>query len=285
MEAFDRRGILVWNEAPIYQLPNRYLNMTSVRNAAISAVERMVRRDRSHPSVLAWSLGNELAFQESERGAVGPGFARFVRDGARTARKLDRTRLVALDRHSRIGEATYNRAFRVLDALGINEYFGWYRTAPITRGRRRRASSGRSSTAFTRRTRGWPCSSRSSAPSRRSTAPRRSAGYAFQSKYLREHLDIHGSKPFVNGSMIWILRDFRVGPGWTGGNDPRRATPPWNNKGLIDENGIRKPAFGRCARCSGARGSSDDRAPGRRAARSDLRAGCPQGVVTTLPVA
>ena len=37
----------------------------------------MIIRDRSHPSVLAWSLGNELAFQETEAGAVGGGFARW----------------------------------------------------------------------------------------------------------------------------------------------------------------------------------------------------------------
>jgi beta-glucuronidase len=245
MEAFDRRGILVWNEAPIYQLPNRYLNMTSVRNAAISAVERMVRRDRSHPSVLAWSLGNELAFQESERGAVGPGFARFVRDGARTARKLDGTRLVALDRHSRIGEATYNPAFRVLDALGINEYFGWYRTAPITRGPSQTRELGPFLDGIhAQNPRLALLITEFGAESTFNGTETQRGSYAFQTKYLREHLDIHGSKPFVNGSMIWILKDFRVGPGWTGGNDPRRATPPWNNKGLIDENGIRKPAFG-----------------------------------------
>ena len=52
------------------------------------------------------SLGNELAFQQSENGVVGPGFARYLADGSRAVRKLDNTRLVGLDRHSRIGEPT-----------------------------------------------------------------------------------------------------------------------------------------------------------------------------------
>ena len=65
--------------------------------------------------------------------------------------------------------------------------------------------------------------------------------------YLRDHLAIHASKPYVNGSIIWILKDFRVVPGWRGGNDPAYATPPWNNKGLIDESGAIKPAFGTVA--------------------------------------
>jgi len=244
MEAFDRAGILVWDEAPVYQLSNRMLNLGGVRKAAISVNQRMVMRDRSHPSVLAWSLGNELAFQETEQGAVGPGFGRFVRDGARAIRRLDKSRLVALDRHSRIGEPTYNPAFNTLDALGINEYFGWYRTAPATRGPSRtdelgpfldgiHAANPRTALFITEF---------GAESTFHGTAGQRGS-FEFQDSYLRQHLAIHASRPFVNGSLIWILKDFRVAPGWTGGNDPRRSTPPWNNKGIIDENGARKPAF------------------------------------------
>lgn len=41
--------------------------------------------------------------------------------------------------------------------------------------------------------------------------------------------------------MIWALRDFRVIPGWKGGNP--RPNPPYNHKGLLDVNGNPKPAF------------------------------------------
>ena len=245
LEAFDRYGILVWDEAPVYQLPNTILDQPSVRNAGISVNRRMVLRDRSHPSVLAWSIGNELAFQESEHAVVGPGFARYVADAAREIRKLDKTRLVALDRHSRIGEATYNPAFNTLDALGINEYFGWYRTAPFTRPPSRTDELGpfldgihaaHPSTAL--------FITEFGAEATVYGDPKARGTFEFQRDYLRDHLAIHASRPFVNGSMIWILKDFRVVPNWTGGNDPTRSTPPWNNKGLIDENGARKLAFG-----------------------------------------
>jgi beta-glucuronidase len=244
LEAFDRYGILFWEQAPVYQLPNSFLNRPGVRRAATSVVQRMVLRDRSHPSVLAWSLGNELAFQETEGAAVGPGFARYVAVGARQVRKLDNTRLVALDRHSRIGEPTYNPAFNTLDALGINEYFGWYRTAPLSRPPSRTDELGafldgihaaHPSTALFITEFGAEATGHGPASAR--------GTYEFQDNYLRDHLAIHASRPFVNGSLIWILKDFRVAPNWTGGNDVRRATPPWNNKGLIEENGAPKPAY------------------------------------------
>ena len=65
--------------------------------------------------------------------------------------------------------------------------------------------------------------------------------YAFQTRFLREHLSVAASRPYVNGAMIWALRDFRVMPGWTGGNP--LPDPPFNHKGLLDLSGEPKPAF------------------------------------------
>jgi beta-glucuronidase len=45
----------------------------------------------------------------------------------------------------------------------------------------------------------------------------------------------------VNAAIVWALHDFRVRPGWTGGNP--LPHPPVNEKGLIDDTGARKPAF------------------------------------------
>ena len=64
---------------------------------------------------------------------------------------------------------------------------------------------------------------------------------AFQTRWMRDHLAIHESRPFVNGSIVWALRDFRVHPTWSGGNP--LPNPPWNNKGLFEEEGAPKPAF------------------------------------------
>jgi beta-glucuronidase len=67
--------------------------------------------------------------------------------------------------------------------------------------------------------------------------------YEFQRRYALDHLAIHGSKPFVNGSVYWALRDFRVNQTWQGGAPAEYAQPPWHNKSLLEETNQRKPAF------------------------------------------
>jgi beta-galactosidase/beta-glucuronidase len=244
LEAFDRRGVLVWSGAPVYQLPNSFLNVRSVRSAAIAVNQRMVLRDRSHPSVLAWSIANELAEQVGEGGVVGPGYARYVVDAARAVRRLDKTRLVALDRHLRIGEPVFAPALTHVDALGINEYFGWYKSSAAGLPPSKTTDLGPvldqfhaayPHTAFFITEFGAEATGHGPVGER--------GTFEFQSRWLLDHLAIHASRSFLNGSMIWILKDFRVTPTWIGGNSSQRSTPPWNNKGLIDQSGAPKPAF------------------------------------------
>ena len=73
LELADRYGILVWSEVPVYQMSDSLFRKAAVRRQAISMVRDMVNRDRSHPSVLVWSLGNENTSRP------GVGFTRYVR--------------------------------------------------------------------------------------------------------------------------------------------------------------------------------------------------------------
>ena len=43
------------------------------------------------------------------------------------------------------------------------------------------------------------------------------------------------------GAIAWILQDFKVRPGWSGGNPV--PDPPWVHKGLLDPNGNLKPVY------------------------------------------
>ena len=65
--------------------------------------------------------------------------------------------------------------------------------------------------------------------------------YAFQQDFLTYHMGVFTQKPFLNGALVWILRDFKVKPGYDGGNPV--PTPPYNAKGLVDAGGTKKPAF------------------------------------------
>ena len=60
LEAMDRRGVLVWDQAPIYQVQNDRWELPSVRRNAVALNAEVVRRDRGHPSVMAYSMANEL---------------------------------------------------------------------------------------------------------------------------------------------------------------------------------------------------------------------------------
>ncbi|HEX6712166.1 MAG TPA: hypothetical protein VF066_02235, partial [Thermoleophilaceae bacterium] len=64
--------------------------------------------------------------------------------------------------------------------------------------------------------------------------------YAFQQRFLASHLRIFDRTPYVSGALAWVLRDFAVRPGWTGGNP--HPDPPILFKGLFDEDGSPKPA-------------------------------------------
>jgi beta-glucuronidase len=244
LEAFDRYGILYWSEAPVYQLPNAMLDQPAIRAKAVRVNRDVVLRDRSHPSVIAWSLANELAYDESEQGRVGPGYSRFVLDGARAVREVDRSRLVAIDRHSRIGEQVYYPAFRTLDAIGVNEYFGWYRAVTGNRPASRSDELGPYLDELHRAYPDKPLMITEFGAESTFNGPDTERGsFGFQARLLHEHLAQLPSRPFVAGALVWILKDFRVTPGWVGGNSQARATPPWNNKGLIDQTGALKPAY------------------------------------------
>jgi len=78
LDACDTLGMLVLDET----------RMMSSNDEGLSQLERMILRDRNHPSVFAWSIGNEEPEQGTERGA------REAQTMKRKARELDPTRLI-----------------------------------------------------------------------------------------------------------------------------------------------------------------------------------------------
>jgi beta-galactosidase len=101
LDACDRLGILVMNE-------NRTVGAT---DEALSQLDRLIRRDRNHPSVVIWSLGNEeMAIQKSDTGA------RIASVLQRAATRLDSTRPTTLAMNGYWGEGFS----RVVDVQGGN---------------------------------------------------------------------------------------------------------------------------------------------------------------------
>jgi beta-glucuronidase len=247
LELFDKYGILYWVDAPVYQLSNAFFEESRVREAAERAVVLTVRNNLNHPSVMTWALVNEPAENGAELGFFGAGFARWVRDASAAVRDLDDTRLVAIDRQSRVGEPVTSSVYKHLDVLGVNEYFGWYRS--VSEEDPARAASaivdlGPYLDSIHAANPNLPLViTEYGAEAAKSGAATQKGTFEFQRRYAVDHLRVHASKPYINGSIWWALRDFRVNPVWTGGAPEGYTTPPWHNKSLIEEFDARKRVY------------------------------------------
>jgi len=139
----------------------------------------------------------------------------------------------------------YIAAFAPLDVLGINDYFGWYPgpTGQIV-------NRGALGQYLDRTHANYPTKalfvSEFGAEANRA-GPREEKGtYDFQKEFMRFHLATYAKRPWLAGAINWVLQDFKVRPNWTGGNP--QPDSPWLRKGLVDENGHKKPAYAPTAR-------------------------------------
>lgn len=65
--------------------------------------------------------------------------------------------------------------------------------------------------------------------------------YEYQSNSLQFNLGVFASKSWLAGAMYFPLQDFAASPGFDG-SDPL-GTPPYVDKGMLDQYGNEKPAF------------------------------------------
>ncbi|MHC4570905.1 MAG: beta-galactosidase GalA [Planctomycetota bacterium] len=101
LEACDRLGMLVMDE----------IRMSGSSKDKLDELAGMVRRDRNHPSVIMWALGNEEgAIQGSDIGG------RIIRSMKRVVRELDPTRPVTLAMNGDWGSVVTE----ALDVQGCN---------------------------------------------------------------------------------------------------------------------------------------------------------------------
>ena len=105
LDACDRLGMLVLDET----------RMMASSEEGISQFSRMIRRDRNHPCVVAWSIGNEeWRVQGLEKGAL------IAAAMKRTASRLDPTRLVTEAMNGDWGKGLS----AVVDIQGFNYFVG-----------------------------------------------------------------------------------------------------------------------------------------------------------------
>jgi beta-galactosidase len=241
LSRLDRAGILVWNEAPIWQRDTgvHLLWRAQERERALLSVRRTVIAARSHPSVLTHSVANELTFTPDDR----PGTRRFLLEAQAQARDLDPTLPISVDIKGRPGFAE-QFTYHSFDMIGLNQYFGWYRWVedfsllePYIRELRDLYPG--QAIVMTE----WGAEGR---PELADAPPDLKGGYPFQTFHAARTLDVIDSSPALSGAIYWTLREFEIYPGWQGGagrRAPQFEPNTRHHKGLITYEGVRKPAF------------------------------------------
>ncbi|MGH2859373.1 MAG: glycoside hydrolase family 2 protein, partial [Solirubrobacteraceae bacterium] len=226
-EAADRDGILLWSEIPVYQVGTPLLSNRSWLDAAHAMLTDNIETNENHPSILLWSIGNELATPPPDAEA------RYIAGAAQLARQLDPTRPVGMAISDWPG-VPCQAAYAPLDVIGFNDYFGWFDAGggstddPDALGPFLDSLHGCYPSKALMITEFGFGASQDGPVEQRGTYAHQAAAAAF-------HLGVFASKPYIAGAMWFALQDFAAHPGWGGGNP--FPDPPFVLKGEIDLNG------------------------------------------------
>ena len=60
LETRGPQGVMVWDQVPVFAQGYKGFELPGVTDKALALIRAMVERDQNHPSVLAWSIANEL---------------------------------------------------------------------------------------------------------------------------------------------------------------------------------------------------------------------------------
>lgn len=222
----DKRGILVWEENPVYWTiqwdnPNTYKN-------AENQLSELIERDKNRACVIIWSMANETP--------VKPTRNAFLSKLATFAKEHDPTRLIS----AALEQKNYqdNPAIRTIedpfadkvDILSFNQYIGWYDGLPekcerIT----------------------WHIEqdkpvliSEFGAGAKQGHHGEKHVRWTeeYQEDLYNKTLSMLDKVDKIRGISPWILVDFK---------SPRRVLPiiqdGWNRKGIISDDGHKKKAF------------------------------------------
>ena len=232
-EMADRDGILIWSEIPVYQLQSQYLAEPSVVDQAHAMLEDNILSNQNHPSILLWSIGNELPSPAT------PAEARYISGATALAKKLDPTRPVGMAVSNWPGLGCQS-AWSPLDVIGDNEYFGWFDAGGGGDDDRDALSPFLDSVRACYPTKAIMITEFGFDANRNGPVEERGT-YAFQANSVAFHLGVFASKPWLSGAMYFVLQDYVAFPQYSGG-DPLPVAP-YNQKGLLDFEGNPKPAW------------------------------------------
>ena len=113
VEIADRIGLFVLEEIPVYQ--HCEFKNSQTYETAENMLRDLIYSDINHPSVIWWSVGNEVPLHQRN-------CARFIKKLIDFARELDDSRIITCASRKLIPDLTR----KYVDIATINTYFGWY---------------------------------------------------------------------------------------------------------------------------------------------------------------
>jgi hypothetical protein len=242
LDRFDAAGILVWQEIGPWDPAAAWSARTpALRARATQRVLRTLDAEQAHPSVVAWSLGNEVA----GAGHAG-GQAAWIDRTAGTLHRLDPGRPVAVDLWGRHLPRAPGLLTRRLDVIGLTDYTGWYERpgapaavqAAVVRERLARMRALYPGRPLVVTEFGAAANGRNPAG-----AP---GGLRYQAQLVRRRIgELRQAR--VDGMLVWTLRDAALRPDFSGGSIAAiapgvRLASGINEKGLFTYGGRAKPA-------------------------------------------
>jgi hypothetical protein len=212
----DRHGILLIPEVPAWQLTQQQLSSQQMRDLEKQQLSEMIAEDFNHPSVWAWSIGNEFASNTTSGHA-------FVREMIAHVKSLDPIRPVGFA-SDKLGSQPQSDATALSDFVMMNEYFGtWHGTKQDL------------GPALDRIHQTWPDKTviisefgftphwnASFGPPTSSLNPGQyyfipdntpadsEAADAVRRQLIDEQMPIFRSKPYVAGAIFWSYQDYRT---------------------------------------------------------------------------
>jgi beta-glucuronidase len=209
----DELGLLVWSEIPVYWTIS-WENPETLRNAERQLTE-MISRDKNRASIILWSVANETP--------RGDARLKFITALVERARSLDSTRLItaALETHyadprTIVVEDPLGKS---LDVVSCNEYVGWYDGLPD------KIDTITWQTPYEKPFILSEFGGRHGGDLTRFTEE-------YQANVYRRQVAMFRRIPFLNGTIAWVLVDFR---------SPRRPLAGiqdyYNRKGLFSDRG------------------------------------------------
>ncbi len=229
----DQDGILLWSEVPIYQSSTSYMRNQGWLQRAHAFLRSNILDNQNHPSILLWSIGNELPTPPNDAEAS------YIAGAVALAHQLDPTRPVGMAISDWPGVPCQS-AYAPLDVIGFNDYFGWFDAGGGATDDEDALSPFLDSLHSCYPNKALFVSEFGFEANRNGPVEERGT-YQFQAAAAQFHLSVIASKPYISGAMWFALQTFPARPGWTGG-DPL-GDPPWVQKGEIDQYGNPTPIF------------------------------------------